>query len=128
MNVPAVDGAHRQRILVIDDDPDLLELIALLLSDCGYEVMTAGDGRAALDVVARAHPDLILLDMKMPVMNGWQFAAAYKEACDGEAPIVVLTASDDVRLRAREVGAQGWLGKPFRPEELLAVVARQLHR
>lgn len=116
-------------VLVVDDDQDLLDLVSFVLEDAGYEVATATDGRLGLAAVAVAMPGLILLDMKMPVMNGWQFAEAFRAAYDQATPIVVLTAADDAKRRAEEIGAVGWIGKPFDLDELIAAVARHIvHR
>ena len=70
-------------------------------------------------------PDLILLDMKMPVMNGWVFAKEYHRRYDKGAPIIVVTAADDARQRAIETGAVGWISKPFDADDLLRAVSAQ---
>jgi urea transport system substrate-binding protein len=111
------------RILVVDDDADLRECVGLILTSIGYEVTSAANGQEALDLMDGSVPDLILLDMKMPVMNGWEFCRAL-EGRDGRPPIVVLTAAPDPAARATEVHADGWLGKPFEYEELEATVRR----
>ena len=111
------------RILVVDDDPDLREFLRLMLTSMGFEVTSAANGREALDVMDGHDPDLILLDMKMPIMNGWEFCRAL-EGRDARPPIVVLTAAPDPAARAAEVCADGWLGKPFEYEELEATVRR----
>ena len=110
-------------ILVIDDDPDLREFLQLMLTSMGFEVTSAANGQEALDVMAGHNPDLILLDMKMPVMNGWEFCRAIegRVVCP---PIVVLTAAPDPAARAAEVHADGWLGKPFEYADLEATVRR----
>ncbi|HEX2922834.1 MAG TPA: response regulator [Chloroflexota bacterium] len=111
-------------ILVIDDDHDLLTLVAFLLEGEGYRVLTASDGREGLARLEEEMPDLILLDMKMPVMNGWEFAREYHATYEVRAPVVVLTAAEDARKRAMEVGAAAWLGKPFDLDALVAMVAK----
>ena len=111
-------------ILFVEDDPDLRDLVAAFLGAEGYEVETAGDGREALAVVERRMPRLLLLDLKMPVMDGKEFAARFHDRYDRIVPIVVVTASDDARGRAEEVGASGYVSKPFDLDALLAVVAR----
>jgi DNA-binding response OmpR family regulator len=68
---------------------------------------------------------VILLDMKMPVMNGWRFADEFRIRHDHLTPIVVITAAEDARSRAEDIGADGWIGKPFEIEDLLRVVKRQ---
>ncbi len=118
-------SSHRS-VLVIDDDQDLLELMAFVLSAEGFDVQTAGDGREALGEVERSMPGLILLDMKMPVMNGWEFAAEFHKRYDGGAPIVVVTAAENAEKRAEEIGASGWVSKPFDVGYLVRVVRRHL--
>ena len=110
------------RILVVDDDPTILDFVALALNDEGYEVETATDGRAALEAVRRQPPDLILLDMRMPIMDGWQFAEAYAAMPGPHAPIVVLTAAEDAAALAAEIHAQGYVAKPFALDDLLTMV------
>jgi CheY-like chemotaxis protein len=113
----------RGGILVVDDDPDLREFLRLMLTSMGFEVISAANGQEALDVLESHNPDLILLDMKMPVMNGWEFCRAVdgRDACP---PIVVLTAAPDPAARAAEAHADGWLGKPFEYEDLEMAVRR----
>jgi CheY-like chemotaxis protein len=109
-------------VLIIDDDPDLLELEAEALTRKGYRVSTAAHGGEALQRIAETEPQLILLDMRMPVMDGWEFARAFRERYGRRIPIVVVTAAEDSKLRADEVGAEAHLGKPFDLDDLYAVV------
>ena len=111
-----------RRVLVVDDDESIRELVEMALSSEGHLVMTAPHGAAALDVIARTPPDVILLDMKMPVMDGWEFARAYRQVPGQHAPIVVVTAAQDAASRAAEVAADGHLPKPFDLEDLFRVV------
>jgi CheY-like chemotaxis protein len=113
-----------KKVLVIEDDQDLVALVAMLLEGDGYAVEIAGNGREALDSLARHLPDIILLDMKMPVMNGPEFARELEVRYGHQAPIIVLTAAADAHRRAAEVGADAWLGKPFDPDALLSTVRR----
>ena len=113
-------------VLVVEDDPDLAALEAELLEEQGHCVEVARNGREALAAVERATPDLILLDMKMPVMGGREFADEYRRRHSSAAPIVVVTAADDAQRRAAEVGASAWIAKPFDPAALVASVARLL--
>lgn len=110
------------RILVVEDDDLIRELVNLVLSGAGYEVMTATDGAAALQAIEGAQPDLVLLDMRMPGMDGWEFARRYRAQPEPHAPIVVLTAARDAAARAAEIQANGYLGKPFDVNELLSLV------
>jgi CheY-like chemotaxis protein len=115
-------------LLVVDDDEDMLALIRWMLESKGYRVDTATNGSEALDVVAAHLPDLILLDLKMPVMDGPAFAAQLRELHEAAPPIVVITAADDARKRAMAIHAAGWLAKPFEPSDLLREVAQGLNR
>lgn len=119
-------ASARATILVVDDDDAIRTLVSELLADEGYEVLGAPDGKQALEILDRRSPDLILLDMRMPVMDGWAFSAAYRERTALRAPIIVITAATDARRTAREVEAAGYLGKPFDLDDLLAVVERAL--
>lgn len=112
------------RILVVDDDESILEMIDVALSFEGYQVDTAPHGMAALELIGRAQPDLILLDVRMPVMDGREFSQRYREIPGPRAPIVVLTANRDVASSAAQVGAEGFLAKPFELVELLELVGK----
>ncbi len=116
--------SRSKTILVLDDDRDLLTLVAFVLESEGYQVETSSNGLQGLEAVSRSMPGLILLDMKMPVMDGWAFAREYHSRHNPCAPIVVLTASDDAKGRAEEIGAAGWIGKPFDLDGLVATVSR----
>jgi two-component system chemotaxis response regulator CheY len=110
-------------ILVVDDDPSILAVVAQILDFEGYPVQTAADGAEALAAVDSQRPSLVLLDMRMPVLDGWGFAHAL--AVRGEQlPIVVMTAAQDARRWAEEIGAAGYLAKPFELPDLLGVVER----
>ena len=113
------------RILVVDDQPANLRVVAALLSRHGYEVLSAGTGAEALPLAREQVPDLLLLDMMMPGMDGFALLAALKQD-DALAtmPVVFLTAAQDrdLLLRAFDAGAVDYVTKPFMPEELLARV------
>ena len=109
-------------ILVVDDDELIRTLIAMALTDEGYGVVTARNGAQALERLQNHRPRLILLDMRMPVMDGWTFARHYRDLPGPTAPIVVMTAAMDAGRWASEVQADGWLAKPFELGDLLATV------
>jgi CheY-like chemotaxis protein len=111
-------------ILVVEDDLDLLGLEEMLLQDAGYRVRTASHGLQALERVAEEMPGLILLDMRMPVMNGWEFAREFRSRHGRACPIVVVTSAENAKLRAKEIEAEGWLAKPFDLDDVLRMVAR----
>jgi DNA-binding response OmpR family regulator len=118
--------ASENPILVVDDDESILDLLEMVLEDEGYSVVLARNGADALDKLERIAPALILLDMRMPEMDGWQFAEAYRQAHTQVAPIVVITAASDAAERAAQIAADGYLGKPFDLDELVAVVGRHV--
>ena len=110
------------RILIVDDDESILDLLREALSDEGYEVHIATDGALALDLATRLAPDLILLDMRMPIVDGWAFAEAYRQQCGPHARIIVMTAARDARAIAAGIGADGYLAKPFSLDRLFTLV------
>ena len=108
-------------ILVVDDDQSIRSTISEILSSEGYAVETASNGAEALLIVGQNHPSLVLLDMRMPILNGWEFARILRER--GIAvPILVMTAAQDAKRWAKEIGAQGFLAKPFDLDDLLLAV------
>jgi CheY-like chemotaxis protein len=111
-------------VLVVEDDLDLLGIVEMVLQDAGHRVRTAVDGLRALERVAEEMPRLILLDMRMPVMNGWEFAREFRRRYGRACPIVVVTAAENAQLRAAEVEAEGWLSKPFDLDDVLRMVSR----
>jgi CheY-like chemotaxis protein len=115
-----------KRVLVIDDDAEISNVVREILEDEGYEVALAAEGGAALKLLSeKTHqPDLILLDMRMPGVNGWDFATAYRQRPGPHAPLVTMTAAHDAQAWAREIDAAGVLGKPFELVELLDIVER----
>ena len=110
-------------VLVVDDDTSILDTVTAILSGEGYEVVSAASGQEALAAVARKQPLVILLDMRMPIMDGWAVARALRER-GISVPIVVMTAAESAKRWADEVGAEGYLAKPFGLDELLAAVDR----
>jgi CheY-like chemotaxis protein len=111
--------AATARVLVVDDNDGIRELVRDLLSWAGHETATAHDGLAALEVIERWSPDVIVLDAMMPRMDGPQFARTYLGRPGPHAPIIALTAAHDGPSRAAEMRASCFVGKPFHPDELL---------
>jgi CheY-like chemotaxis protein len=119
------------RVLIVDDDDAIAGLVGLALEEDGYEVVAASHGAAALQLLAQegpAQPAAILLDLRMPVMDGWDFARAYRERVVLRAPIIVLTAAPDPGDCAAAIDASDVLPKPFDLDELRERVARYAHR
>jgi DNA-binding response OmpR family regulator len=116
------------RILVVDDDRNNLKMVAFLLSEEGYEVITADNGRTALDMIDTKHPDLVILDVMMPQMDGLEVCRRVRQAMD--IPIIILSAKGETadKVLGLELGADDYLPKPFEPSELLARVKAVLRR
>jgi DNA-binding response OmpR family regulator len=119
----ASKGGERagSRVLVVDDDPSILDTVTSILRSEGFQVMAAGGGKEALSLIHSWHPTLVLLDMRMPVMDGWAVAGAMRES-GSKVPIVVMTAAESAKRWADEIGAAGYLAKPFGLDELLECV------
>jgi CheY-like chemotaxis protein len=120
--------AGERLVLVVDDDPDILQTLGLCLSSEGYRVLMAANGREALDILDRERPAVILLDLMMPVMDGWAFVEeCRRKPCCVEVPIVVTSASHDLPQTAARLstfGVRTCLAKPFDVAGLLALVER----
>jgi two-component system chemotaxis response regulator CheY len=110
-------------ILVVDDDPSILETVSDILDLEGYPVETAANGAEALRLAEHTRPSLVLLDMRMPVLDGWGFARALRER-GMKLPILVMTAAQSARRWSEEIGAEGYLAKPFELFDLLDAVER----
>ena len=114
-------------VLIVDDDPDLVETIEMLLEAQGFRCRHAANGKEALAEVAIAIPSLVLLDMLMPIMNGWDTARELRARYGRGIPIVIVTAAEHAEARGDEIGADGVLAKPFDIQQLLRIVARYVH-
>ncbi|MFA0733095.1 MAG: hypothetical protein LKKZDAJK_002825 [Candidatus Fervidibacter sp.] len=117
------------KILVADDDPAILELVRINLEARGYQVLTVDNGADAIRIAMREKPDLLILDVLMPEVDGYEVMRVLKESPEtAHIPIVVLTAyaSDAGAMVSWMQGAESYLAKPFNPEELLMVVDRLL--
>ena len=113
----------RTRVLLVDDDTSILDTVSAILSGEGYQIAAAASGSEALALASTWHPTLVLLDMRMPVMDGWAVARRLRES-GSQVPIVVMTAAESARRWADEIGAAGYLPKPFTLDELIDCVAR----
>ena len=116
------------RILVVDDDPPSVKMISFLLHEEGYTVLTASNGADALDIVEREAPDLVILDVMMPHMDGLEVCRRIRRTM--QVPILILSAKGETadRVVGLDVGADDYLSKPFDPTELLARVRAVLRR
>ena len=114
-------------ILVVDDDPDIRDVIAETLADEGFSVVTSGDGQAAVDIALESPPSLIVLDLMMPKMSGWQVIEALQASPRGaKIPIVLVSASRDLERTARQSQVAACLAKPFDLDSLVRVVEQHV--
>ena len=121
-------SSREPRVLVVEDDEDIALVLQRSLRMEGYEVRLAADGQAALDEAARFHPDLVVLDLGLPKLDGMEVARRLRGADD--VPILMLTARDalDSRVEGLDAGADDYLVKPFERQELLARLRALLRR
>ena len=115
-------------ILIVEDDPNISELVQMYLEKEGYNTRIASDGGQGLDLFRQLRPDLVLLDIMLPVLDGWGVCAKIREKA--KTPIIMLTAKGDVgdRITGLEMGADDYIVKPFEVKELLARVHAVLRR
>ena len=121
----------KPRILVVDDEPDIIELVEFNLKQAGYVVTTAADGAEALKKIRAQKPDLIVLDVMLPEMDGFEICKALRlDEATAKLPIIMLTAkaAEIDRVLGLELGADDYLTKPFSPRELLLRVKKMLAR
>ena len=120
---------HQATILIVDDEPDVITFLQRALESEGFAVIPAYDGLAALDIAEADQPDLILLDIMMPMMSGYDVCRQLKSNPQTKTiPVICVTSaqSADTRHKARDAGAQALLIKPFTAQELIAQVRRYL--
>ncbi len=117
-----------EKILVADDDKNICELLRLYLVKEGYHVLLAYDGAAALAEYERSRPDMVLLDVMMPAMDGWEVCRKIRAA--GNTPIIMLTAKGETydKVLGLELGADDYIVKPFEPKEVTARIKAVLRR
>jgi DNA-binding response OmpR family regulator len=112
-------------VLVVDDEPQVVWMLQFSLEAEGYQTLSARDGRAALDEVREHHPSVVLLDIMMPVMDGWAFLEGLQELPASERPrVIVVSARSSLRDRAKaaELGADAFVAKPFNVDDLLVML------
>ncbi len=117
-----------KRILIIDDDPDLVGMVKTLLRKNEYQVMTAFDGTSGLALLQEQGADLVILDLMMPEMDGWEVVRTIRQRL--QTPVIILSARDQIpdMIRGLDSGADDFVTKPFVPIELLARVKAKLRR
>ncbi len=122
------ENQDREKVLVVDDEASIRRILETRLKMVGYEVLTAADGEEALDAFSKFNPDLIILDVMMPKLDGYGVVREIRKT--SETPIIVLTALGDVseRITGLELGADDYVIKPFSPKELEARVKAVLRR
>ena len=112
------------RVLVVDDEPDLRALYSINLEDAGHEVFTASNGAEGLGVVRREHPDLVLLDLMMPVMDGYEFLQRLRKMPDRQGTPAIVLSAVATGAYSRRLGASAFMSKPFDAEQLISAVER----
>jgi DNA-binding response OmpR family regulator len=127
-----MDDSSGKRILCIEDEPEMIDLIRLILGRRGYEVIGAAGGKEGLKEVREKHPDLVLLDLMMPDMDGWEVYQQMKaEDSTRHIPVIVVTAkaqSIDKVLGLHIAKVDDYIAKPFSPQELLSSVEKVLNK
>lgn len=114
-----------KRILVVEDNAELAKLLELILRRAGYDVDIAEDGLQALDVFQKQSPDLVLLDIMLPHLDGYEVCARIRGEFHSDAPVIMLSSLDSPldMERSREVGATDHISKPFDKNQLLEIIA-----
>jgi len=122
------ESRYKQTILVVDDEPSIREVVTLYLQRAGYRVIVAADGQAALEALERQAPDLVVLDLMLPRVDGLEITRQLR--AQGETPIIMLTArrEETDRILGLEMGADDYVVKPFSPRELVSRVKAVLRR
>jgi CheY-like chemotaxis protein len=115
-----------RRVLVVEDEDTIGLVVVDALADEGYEIRRARNGREALEILRSWLPHVILLDLMMPVMDGWTFRTEQRrlDGPAGQVPVIVLSAAREARIRAHELGAVEALSKPFELDQVIAAVER----
>src|SRR5215472_6365224 len=118
-----------ERILIVDDDEDILLIVQTILASAGYSAFTAHNGREGVDTALQLQPDLILLDVMMPELSGWEVCTTLKNAPETrQIPVAMLTVKSEIRdlITGMQVGADDYVTKPFTRRRLLSTVRKLL--
>lgn len=122
---------RQKKIIIVDDEKQLVSLVRLHMETAGYEVLSAKDGEEAMDVIKKEKPDLVILDLMIPKIDGWEVCKRIREGIEFKnTPVIILTARTDTtdKLKGFECGADDYVTKPFSPRELVARVKRVMCR
>ena len=113
-----------RKILIVDDEPDVLKVIIFRLKKMGYEVISAVDGEGVLDLIKKEKPDFIFLDLRLPKISGSEICLSIKNDQELRCiPVIIITASSDkIKEIAKECKADGYILKPFNPDELISKI------
>ena len=125
-----VEQSMTKRILTIDDSKTIRDMLMLTLADAGFEVLQAVDGQDGLDVLSKQHVDIVITDINMPRMDGYEVIRQMRSnSAHKTIPILVLTTESeaDKKNLARQAGATGWMVKPFDPDRLIATINKVVH-
>lgn len=123
--------SSKKKILIVDDEKELVALVSLHMNMAGYKVLSASDGKRALELAQEEKPDLIILDLMLPKIDGWEVCKRLREIQETkDIPVIMLTcrAETEDKLKGFEAGADDYITKPFSPRELVARVKRVLAR
>ena len=113
----------KPRVLIVDDDPEIVQAVSIRLGAAGYEVITAPDGEQGLEQALETRPDMIVMDILMPTMDGLTaLARIHAHSATRSTPVVVLSACSSARNHALELGARYFLDKPYNAKTLLAAI------
>ena len=126
-NSAGVMPEEQPTILVVEDDERIQRLVELVLRGEGYSVVQASDGRQALDMIASSKPDLVLLDLMLPVLDGWALRERLRQRpATSDIPIILMSAVRNLPETAQELGVADYLSKPFEIDDLVRSVRRRL--
>jgi DNA-binding response OmpR family regulator len=117
------------KVLVVDDEKEIRFLLKRKLSFCGHEVVVAENGKEALDKIKESEFDLIILDLKMPVMDGSQFLTEYR-SFNKNTPVIIISGHGDQEVvnKVIPLGIASWVVKPFMPEKILTLINNMFHK
>jgi DNA-binding response OmpR family regulator len=129
MNVPLTrETPQEPLVLLVEDEPALTRMVRRLLESEGFCVITASDGRRAIELARHARPSLIVLDLGLPLMSGEEVVSGLMQALGDPPPILVMSAAETVAERAERLGAAAYIDKPFDLDDLTAAAHRAMAR